>query len=784
MSEKLAAAKLKRVGAASSDVPKTENNERVCLPPPVLPKCVDKSIVDATKVIPAFLIQPSFDRGGKGKMIKHTYPTVFVGVTNIVWTRILKDMGEDSGWICDLIDSYMSTNNTALSSLVRAKAQLPTKEFNLKYEEETIKYVHDHLPLKRITDVVTTPDWDNSEIFDIIESADAGMPFMADDAGAKCGNVEVYAEAVALAEKYLVMLRNPNALEPGDSKNFLGYMKTHKLEFTYMLKRKFERAKRCDFDVKCRSYYVAPYALKLLFKWVSYYSRRQTLSFFDNCEVFSSASAYKFCWSRGGADKIIEWVLRNRRKSALSGLMVFDAICFGDDQLWVFVYPSGHINVMCPDVAGMDMNVASVVGKRELARHINSFVKEPSIEYQNVCKLLANHAFKQMVLVHGSIVVFKMYGLISGVPLTTQLDIHCSVVAHRQVELMVKSLNVGKGVDKPILYDKNVFDTFIKTVVSNIKTRVGLTLKPDTLEYECITPTQQFGDFNINLKFLGYKISYDDELLHYYPVPDDLDHCWPSLALPSSPIEKGKAMDVLLARIYGLLLSGYCYNQKFYDFCIELFAYIKGQGAMVNSSELNELVLNKYDMVDFMVAHPEPLTVAETKKFYMFGPEHVEKVASSGKVVVSAENTKTFDDLIDQFGFDLPLGALAGPPISSDRIGETFPKPKPPPKLALPKKQSQRKDRKSGNNHIDNIDELDDDNYDLVDEEEQKVEDSIEQAAEEYQRQLDMEREREAFEQEEDEDLVDLPNFHLDFAGPEEVGAEAEYASKRAMGMR
>jgi len=667
------------------------------LPPVVTPKVDNAQITGIATTISSFQIQPSLvfpkqktiptsvDRAGK--IVKFSYPTVMASVTHIVWSCIQSKIEEPRlSVINGLINSTISTNNTTVSSLVRQKAQLPSSEFPLRIDEEETDYLCAKLPIREIDTLITLPDFTDSAIFDIVPSSDAGMPEMAYDASAKCGNNEVYLRTIALTNKYLGMLNKPDALNPGVHGNFLVYMKQNPLEFTYIMKRKFERIKRSDFDIKCRTYFVAPYALKLLFKWVSYYVRNQSINFLDvdiDGKSLHSVSAYRFSWSNGGADKVMEWIYSHKSESRKSGLMMFDAIVFGDDQLWSFTFPDGVVVVTAPDIVGMDMHVSSKVGQIELSRHFNSFKVRPSHAYSNVCKLLAAHAFRQRVLVSGSIVVTKLFGLISGIPLTTQLDIAAAVIAQRLVTTQTKMFNVGYNSNRPNNYCGNnvKFDDFLGSEFCNplkIKTSIfgmfpsktGFTIKPETRGYQVFTPSSEDDHLDLDLKFLGYKVKFDKEFKHYYPVPDDLEKCWSSLALPSAPVPKGAGNDLLLSRIYGILLSGGVFNPEFAKFASELFEYVKLNGGQLKSVDVSSLTIELSDIAKLVALHPSPLTERETKLFYMFG--EVDKELSQEPVSNVSDDTTSYEIL----STDLSVPHQFAPPIPASKIGQKLPAPK------------------------------------------------------------------------------------------------------------
>jgi hypothetical protein len=683
------------------------------------PVVVDKDIKDLLTKVSGMQIVNSIGIGVTGKFLKFSYPTVSVGVTNIVWTKIgafFNDMPNRRNEIYDLIDSYVSTNSSVMAQLTRLKEQMPNREFMLKYTSDMVLYVNKKLPITPITEVVTIPDFSRSEIFSIIPSADAGMPFMAypETRSAKCGDVEIYKKAIQLCDKYMVLLSHERAMDASYSDSFVNYMKDNPLEFLYIFKRKFERIKRENFHKKVRTYFVAPYALKMLFKWVSFYIRGQSQNFIENIE---SASAYKFSWSHGGADKIMHMIFRSRTESFDTGKLVFKAICFGDDQLWVFTFPSGHIDVCAPDFVSMDTHVNNVVGIQEIARHVRSFETEPSQLYQNVCKLLAKQAFIVRAVLNGSIIVNKLYGLNSGIPLTTQLDIHASVLSHKVVESQVKMLNVGKTNFKPFLWTPQFTNDFLNSLSDLIPSRVGLRFKEGTLTVQTYLPASTG---SLLLKFLGCKIKFSADNDSYYPEPDDLEMCWVSLALPSSPIGSKAAMGLTMARIYGLLMSGYCLNHSFDTCARELFEYIKKQGGILVIPPVDEFVMNKFDIQKFIELHPYPPSKEEIIRFYcsditMMEQNYINNNTPANSPIHSlGENVPlpVSQDLVDYVDYNFDFAMPKPQTISVKHIGGALPKTDkltsiPLKRLVLSDKKKNFKLNKNKDINIDSYDRFD-----------------------------------------------------------------------------
>lgn len=652
----------------------TTSAARLPIPPLANPAVVDAEVKRLASAIGCFVPVASYTVGSTNQHLKFSYPTISVGVTRSVWSHIQQYFGKNTvrmNEIFNLIDSWTSTNCTIMTALTRLGAQMPLRAPVVKYDDVMFNWVMNHLPMKKISERVVSPDFSRSDVFDIIPSADAGMPFMATKKDAKCGDVDVYKRAIELARKYMVMLSSPDALDTGGE--FKEYMRSNRLEFAFILKRKFERIKREDFHKKVRSYFVAPYALKLLFKWVSFYVREQSLSFLDNPQ---SSSAYRFSWSNGGATNLVRWIKMWVKEAVDTGLLVFRAVCFGDDQLWVFCYGDGCVDISCPDFAAMDMHVPNLIGQRELMRHLAGFEHQPSTLYVNVCRLLAIFAFSQEVIINGSLVMHKKYGLVSGVPLTTQFDIHCSVLTHQVVESQVKLMNVGRGVKRNNpLYESGQTKGLLERSARLILERIGLTIKPETLQVHSFRPDVD----DMLLPFLGYtlKMCVVNGKSMYYPVPADLNKAWVSAAIPSAPVDNKTAVYLCMARLYGLLASGYCFDPEFDGFARDLFAYMRKNHGNLSDFETNDLVMDRALTREFVINHPDPPSAHFWRNFYLGCDDEGKPFDCSSKECVPVSHTTVLDkgDQVPYVDMDFPPFNPKSIPMSM--VGNTLPSLKP-----------------------------------------------------------------------------------------------------------
>lgn len=637
-----------------------------------------KTVTDFVKMhIPALTFQPSLVHPGGGKLVTVVYPSLCVGVTKLVWSSLcekFKSRPDELARIQDLIDATVSTNGTIMSVLTRMSKTLPALAFDIQYTQELADYVDRWLPM-RLQDEPGDPDFTHP-MFTINRSAEAGMPFKARGGLQLCGNKEISLEAHALAQQYICLLKQPDALSVKSNGAFIKYMTAHPLEFTYVLKRKFERVKRCEADVKARPYFVAPYALKLLFKWVGHYAIQQSIGFWETIDgQVVSASAYRFSWSSGGAERILQWARSFAEKAQVQNKLVFGAISFGDDQLWVFCFPDGSMVFVAPDVFAMDANIPGAIPRREMGRHIAGFKSRPSDLYHHVCMILSEHSTRFRVIVHGALVVVKQLGENSGVVMTTQMDIHMSVITQYHVNRMVACFNEAKSAN---------FDTMLAAIPKVVKAKTGCVFKPETMvPYHTHIDKLRV----LPLSFLGYVVVFDERLGKSYPVPKDLDKCWASAAIPSAPLNDEKTIAVLMSRLYGLLLSGYCFNPDFNSFARNLFDFCKKQGVMPTTvTDVSELVCGfDIKMTELIGEYPFPLTPHQTILFYTLGPKAVGDKQYAKFVTDLDQNTEEIDASIvaspiaPEFAQELTVDILYPKAIPPSKVGRLIGRPRRPP---------------------------------------------------------------------------------------------------------
>jgi hypothetical protein len=377
------------------------------------------------------------------------------------------------------------------------------------------------------------------------------------DKSAKCGaeNVE---EAIRLADSYLDILQG----DTKDFKAFTAYRKSHPEEFMWMLKRKHERMERSKITTKVRPYYVPPLAVKLLYLWVAHYLQEALVPYTVSD---TSNSAYKTSWFHRGGNAFIEgWMHRKVREAIEKKTSSFSAISFGDDNVWLFVWPDGTFVVLGPDVNAMDMHVPTPIGgllyRSAELYYETQFRKGFPLLFGRVFRQLIHDAFVTNLHVCGPYNFLAMWSLRSGIPLTTLLDMMFSGV----IQGLVKQV-WEKVIAQQATYDKSSFETFISHVEKFVKGKTGATFKVGTLEPFVYSP-----DFSSNTEYkfsflgvtfrkvdLGSEVldSEGDILVSWVPIPLDLPKYYASMSLPNRRVADNPHVNYL-ERMYGLYLSG------------------------------------------------------------------------------------------------------------------------------------------------------------------------------------------------------------------------------------
>jgi hypothetical protein len=777
----ISAKELKRMAMSNKSAAKPETvasrqNKFTYTPFGQVPGVDDKLIKEKITKIGGFALVDSQTVKGKDDIIKMTYACNVVTADKVVisdlnTTKIFTQ--EEFDKIVKEIDDHISTNNSVLSSVQRLVDKMP--KVAPVVDVARYKNVLEQLPLRTMFpdfNEHTRFDLDDEMFSDINPKADAGLPYMSRKStpNAKCDQLTIL-EAEAKAHIILDMLNVPDALTNKDSK-FRKYMADHPLEFAYRLKRKFERIKRSDFDKKCRVYYVCPFHLKLIFKWVSFHVLSTHQNFLETQnDLNQSISAYKFSWADGGARRIMEFIFSRRVEAQRTQKLILSTICFGDDNLYVLSYPDGTIVVWAPDFETMDLRVPSGVGKliRANFNRANPHFMS-NVAFQNAFILLNTHAFKQVVHINAAIWMMKFYSLISGVPMTTMYNIYASGMAAQDARTQVRALNVGSAPK----FSSEGFRKLQSDIASVILKSIGMKIKPDTMQFQVFAPDTQSITAELLLPFLGFTIKTEKLQGSYmsYPVPKDKYAGMVGIALPSSAPDGKKVSleDLTFARAYGLYFSGYWAYPDVAEFLYTICVRLKASKhlPLVHKLGIDETVSTSAEMASIIALSPLPPSVNMMKLFYTDKALFMEKLKPKIEHITIApivEESKpplvyNYGTMFDVNGIDLDDESLHSEleqPIISftnadsgvkhitiSQVGQLLPQPKSAMSYSL--KESQRrktrtvrkKTKNTSNSTTVVVDDFDIDEKD--DDLEESVESKLEREIEELQAKLDQAR--------------------------------------------
>jgi len=497
---------------------------------------------------------------GTNEAWKFSYPSMGVGADRTChnalvdyYSELLESKNQDADVIerCLRHVNNVVCSNGLMSGLVhRLITQLPRVEPTLKPRPAELQVTADLLPFaftegdeKKVWSIPLRPDWEDGEVFDLTETADAGAPFMIADRNAKC-DATTAARAIKFAEKYIKIL------EKDDDKltAMSNYFRDNPGESLFMLKRKMERMTHEAATHKVRPYYVPPFALKLLFMWVAHYVQKSLLNYIQSDK---SGSAYKSSWFYGGTTKFISTLVHDTRVSAMADKrVVLKTSCFGDDAIWVIAYPDGSYVVLTPDVSAMDMHVAKAFGgilqgiyaMCYAAHHDNAPLP---LLFKRVLKLLCNMAFNTNLHITGTYNMRKLWGLCSGIPLTTIFDMVASCYI---VGILKTSMEAGILPGATRFVDAKSFsaedlDILIKHVEKRVVKETSASFKVGTLVPYSFTGTEEKIE-DYPFMFLGVKFKHIEriikigdknvELKGWVPYPGNIEKYAASFVFPTS----------------------------------------------------------------------------------------------------------------------------------------------------------------------------------------------------------------------------------------------------------
>lgn len=544
---------------------------------------------------------------------KHNYPLTYVAYDKLCFSHMAKfleqveetEVMKVTSWMKE-VGQYISSNGSLTGLVARMISSIPLIEPTLKPNQSVLDYMGQHIIFVFSRPIPTNVDFDDEDIFDIVERSDAGLPFMMEDPLAKCSPKNLI-KALSMAKSYITML-NADDVELTQTKN---YFKKNPEEITFMLKRKHERMKLSNYYKKVRPYYVPPLALKLLFKWVSHFVEDSLISYADSKE---SNTAYGTSWFYGGTTKFVETVIQEFVMEAKENqTFVFKPVCFGDDNYWVFAFPDGSFFIMAPDVNAMDMNNPAVCGPVLIMVFTEyykaQYSKEPPKIFLQIMRLLVALAYKTPTHLFGAYRMQIRWGKRAGIPLTTVLDIVCSGIIQGIVEQVAVNVLGSVKTGKEAL---ERFKHFVQIVQQRVKEEVKCTFKEETLEFQYYENFDSITEFQ--LPFLGYKFvkitdvlkfsDGDRPVIGWVPVPKDLplrlvSYCHPMRRLRGA----GAIIENTMERIYGIVLSGGWYDTTMYSLLKSHYDVLYDSGA--RPSQLDGLPLGCSEAEDILEYHPE-----------------------------------------------------------------------------------------------------------------------------------------------------------------------------------
>lgn len=677
---------------------------RALAPPPLVPPQQDDLLKVAIAKIPAFQgIESIRMPNNNAKLVKINMPMYTVPADIIAYSAIRNAYPANDA-IFDVLDQTMATNNTTLSMVQRLADQLPRLEFQFRPDPSALNYMAEHLPMTSMPFEVLPPfdpsqpsTMPNPLTFNM--KAGAGLPWKAKDItgeNSKIGSPGVFAGSLKLALYYLKLLEIPITASNEATHAFSMYAKTNPIEFTVIMKRKAGVMPKSDLNKKSRPYGEFPLALRILFKWPTWYLKRMSLNFLQHPD---SCSALGFSWVGGGAQQLIDLIAKVRQQAADNSARVFKGICFGDDQLWIFAYPSGDVVLCCPDISGMDMNLPSHFSQFLIARLKTYFstslgvATPPSALFNNVCRIWARMAFKHPVIMYSAVVYAKKWGLLSGIPGTTYFDQEASAY----VQYFPSTLFVERGgslishasaVDelfKRQLDEKSFTPEGFKAVLAQVKAQVmkktGFKFKESTLQYQHISSGQPVD--KVDLPFLGMLVKSrvvldvsGETRTEFFPVPADLDAMavkWVyRTALAPPKVGKDK---IAMARMFGLAISGAVHDDRLN--AVMATEYKKWQNLGVHPAfieDRNDLFVKHGDSLDILYEQHKDFPTKEEVISLMVrgswaGDSMPLATVSYDAVPAGLEPADVEDFLPDNFAF--------APNVAAKHLGKAFlPKPK------------------------------------------------------------------------------------------------------------
>jgi len=322
---------------------------------------------------------------------------------------------------------------------------------------------------------------------------------------------------------------------------------------------------RSEYFTKVRPFWVMPLCLRLIFGGIIYnakkmwdlqyadHPRNPFLKMFDKRGLTTRRSAIGFTYTKGGAQDLYEWIMRER------ALGTMDMISWGDDQLIVITTRDGRKILLGPDVEGMDMKIKKPVFTASMYSMLNSFVPvNMRLTLPQMEKLGEQTSFLDKLQLssawYGAIEFMHQYysstpvltvkhncmrknrGLNSGVPGTTEMD----VIGSGFLQYAWSSISIGSLEDLPNL---------LKTMQTVAKSS-GFPIKPidvlqiydgETWKYYDVSPQYTLVEREPEMNQLTI-VPFLGMTLYKYLFPEDVtsDEKYKEIIVPQlSPLNLG-----------------------------------------------------------------------------------------------------------------------------------------------------------------------------------------------------------------------------------------------------
>lgn len=312
-----------------------------------------------------------------------------------------------------------------------------------------------------------------------------------------------------------------------------------------LLRNKLDKYLVDELSKKIRPYYTYPAHWNVLFMAIWQPIAEAAVMWLDDPQG-KSINAHGFSWSRGGAQRLYDWI-RTRPPG-------FHAVAYSDDMIWVFVTKDGKIFVSTPDFKMMDMSLGNRFG--ELTNMWLKGVMENLWDktWSGVGELNCRQAFRKLVCVSYALMYLIENGLGSGIAGTPEFD---------QVASCAFIGRLKKKFFSDVPLDEADIRGRLEKGVEEGRKYLGLEIKKETLTLHEFKPDEDYEW----LVFLGHALrKYQANGETFYVPVRPYDKIVLSLVSPKgsysqSGVARTKAM---MMRAVGIMASGGWFYPELY----------------------------------------------------------------------------------------------------------------------------------------------------------------------------------------------------------------------------